>query len=196
MSKTAIAGTVATLGITAVGLAPAQAITFDFTGSFDIEPSFSFNEEGVGLTVTPFSTNPLPTGVVRTGFGMGVTSFLDTSFQVDGFGFQDALKLTFDRVVEMTSVTFGFVDRKDEFTLFVDGVEELSDEDIPGGSNTYFFSPTFLGEQFAFAAIEKNDDFYVKRVDVEAVPEPAAMVGLGVVAAGLLAQRRSRKVTV
>lgn len=194
MFKVAIAGVSAALGLTAVALDAAQAATFDLTGAKSIKSAFDLRSDGIDLTVTGFSTNPLPTGVKRTPSGMGVISVLDNSSKIDGKGAKDALNLMFSHTVELVSATFGAVDNRDEFTLFVDDLLVLFDEDIPS-SKTYTFLPDLLGEKFSFAALEQNDNFYLKTVEVAKVdvPESALMLGLGAVAVGIVAQKKSQK---
>ncbi|MGD1929300.1 MAG: PEP-CTERM sorting domain-containing protein [Leptolyngbyaceae cyanobacterium] len=204
IAKAAIASFATTLGVTAIALDPAQATTFGLGGSFDLESSFLYEEDGIGLTVTGVSQDG-PRDVVRSGLGLGVYGGGGDDFEVDGFGPNEGLKFLFDHTVSLVSATFSRVGFNDDFTLFVDG-SIIGSADIPGGSffdndfGTFFFPQASFneGNEFIFAATGFNDDFKLKRLKIEKVvdvPEPAAMLGLGAVAAGLLAQKRSRKET-
>ncbi len=204
IAKAAIAGIVATTGVTTGILEPAQATTFGLGGSLALEESFTYEEEGIELIVSGVSESG-PRDVVRSGVGLGVYGGFGDNFEVDGKGPNEGLKFLFDHTVSLVSATFTKVGFNDDFTLFVDG-NFIGSADIPGGN---FFDTDFgtfkfpaadfnEGTSFIFAALDKNDDFKLKRIKVEKVvdvPEPTVMIGLGVVAAGLLAQKRSRKET-
>ncbi|MEM9768254.1 MAG: PEP-CTERM sorting domain-containing protein [Cyanobacteria bacterium P01_D01_bin.71] len=201
--KAAIAGTAATLSVITLNLEAAQAITFNLGGFPTVSSSFFLQEDGIGLTINGSDENGNSRSVARGPNGVGV--FLDGSaddFETDGFGPDETLNLLFDSTVDLISATFSRVGFNDDFRLFVDGSATV-DADIPGGNifdfgiGTFDFTPfETIGDQFGFTVIGFNDDFFLKSVEVEKVPEPALMLGLGAVAAGLLAQKRSRKETV
>lgn len=202
MFKAAIATTAVTLGVMALTPDAAQAVSFNLGGSNDSRSSFSITEDGIGLTITGSAEDGSDRNVVRRLNGMGVR--LPRSFddpEIDGFGPDETLNLLFDHTVDLISATFSRVGFNDDFKLFVDGSETV-DTDIPGGTfnsidagiGTFNFTSFMTeGNQFGFTVSGTNDDFFLKSVEVEKVPEPALMLGLGAVAAGLLAQRKSRK---
>jgi len=196
MLKAAIAGIASTVGFAAVNLEAAYGQTFKFTDPAPTEraTSFFYAEDGLGVTVTGFRNNSQAL-VAQTDYGLGVRSgFLDSD-QADGGIFTDE-SLLFDfgeHVVDLVSVKFSKWGGLDEFELFVDDEFELK-----GGpfASSFFDFSDITGSQFKFKTTDSNDDWYIKRLTVAkvAVPEPATMLGLGAVAAaGLLAQKRSRK---
>jgi hypothetical protein len=205
MSKLAIAGLAATLGATAIAIDPAAAAVFNLGGTNSTQSSFGLSSNGIGLTVTGEKTGKFtgaltPANVVRRAAGMGVTSgvlngFFDSN-QVDGRGlFREALVLGFDQKVNIVRATFAAVQGDDDFSLFVDGVQKLLNEDIPGsGDNVaYSFNPQFKGTSFKFAALENNDDFFLRSVEVSKVPEPMSVAALVLVGGTLVGTLKKKQ---
>jgi hypothetical protein len=206
MSKLAIAGLAATLGATAIAIDPAAAAVFNLGGSNATQSSFILNSDGIGLTVTGEKTGKFtgaltPANVVRRAAGMGVTSgvlngFFDSN-QVDGSGlFREALVLGFDQKVNIVRATFAAVQGDDDFSLLVDGVQKLLNQDIPGLGNvgtSYSFNPQFKGTSFKFAALENNDDFYLRSVEVYKVPEPMSVAALVLVGGTLVGTLKKKQ---
>jgi hypothetical protein len=206
MSKLAIAGLAATLGATAIAIDPAAAAVFDLGGSNAAQSSFILNSDGIGLTVKGLKTLKSngaidPAKVVRRDRGMGVNSTVlgdpdTTARQVDGSGsFTEALVLGFDQKVNIVRATFAAVQGDDDFSLFVDGVQKLLNEDIPGsGDNVaYSFNPQFKGTSFKFAALENNDDFFLRSVEVSKVPEPMSVAALVLVGGTLVGTLKKKQ---
>ncbi|NEQ44447.1 MAG: PEP-CTERM sorting domain-containing protein [Leptolyngbya sp. SIOISBB] len=83
----------------------------------------------------------------------------------------------------------GFPGNTDYIVDFSGGADFAGD-----GTNALF---PVLGKQFDFYTTDRNDNYRIRQLKVHVdVPEPATMLGLGAVAAaGLLAQKRSRKET-
>lgn len=201
MLKAAIAGIASTVGFASVNLEAAYSQTFHFTDPAPTERAESFfygDPDGLGVTVTGFRNNSQKF-VAQTKNGLGVRSGLIDSDQADGGLFSnESLLFDFgDHVVDLVSVKFSKWNSADEFKLFADGTFEFKGGPL---TDNFFNFSDITGSQFKFKTTDKNDDWFIKSLTVakvaEAVPEPATMLGLGAVAAaGLLAQKRSRKET-
>jgi hypothetical protein len=167
------------LGLGAIATSEANATTFNFSSSSTIrDSSLSFTEGKIDLTVTGSDTNG-SRDVIQNSHGLGVKGgSLDFS-EVDGLGLNETLLLAFDKTVNLMSATFSAVDGSDEFTLFVDG-DLLVSSNIPNNNTFSFtnFAPDNQGSQFAFSVNDFNDDYYLKNIEVESVPEPASVLSL------------------
>ncbi|WP_279327059.1 PEP-CTERM sorting domain-containing protein [Crocosphaera subtropica] len=148
---------------------------------------FSYTKDGIGLTTTGILDNGNGRNVYRSLLGSGVTKevlFDGDDNQIDGVGPDETLVLTFNQVVNLVSVTFSRVGDNDDFKLFVDGNQFIA-ADIPGGNfldldiSNFIFNPSPTGTKFGFTVIDKKDDYLVKYVEVNAVPEPLTILGAG-----------------
>jgi hypothetical protein len=167
------------LGLGTIAVKEANATTFNFSSPYySQQSSLNFREDGIDLTATGITSNG-SREIVQNFYGLGVKGgFLD-SYQVDGLGLNETLLLSFHRTVSLISATFSAVDGNDEFRLFVDG-DLLVSADIPNNNifNFTSFAPDNKGSQFGFSVTDFNDDYYLKNIEVEAVPEPASILGL------------------
>ncbi|MGJ5627877.1 PEP-CTERM sorting domain-containing protein [Nostoc sp. CALU 1950] len=197
----------------------ASAITFNLGGSTLVNPTYApvsgvtlTASASATPNIIPGTTNiVLATNAVRTTGGLGIRTstqtssggFIltspDTTDQIDGLGAFETLTLAFNQAVKLTSVTFGNVGSgllNDDFIFFRNGTQIGSSQDVPGGNfgdtATGIFTPSLAfqtGNSFGFRASQVNDDFFIRSVEVEAVPVPepitiAAMVmgsGFGVI---------------
>lgn len=162
----------------------AQATTFNFSGltgllNPQIQSSFSFQEDGIDLIVTGFSTNG-PEDVSLQIDGLGVFSGGLDPLQVDGIGPDETLSLLFDPSVIINSATFARVGSNDDVEITVDG-DSIYNGDIPNflGFGTITIDDAPSGVMINFAVTENNDGFLLKKVDVSAVPEPLTILGAG-----------------
>ena len=141
--------------------------------------------------------------------GAGIfNSRLDNSHTVDGSGFDDYVEVSFNRVVNVISVMFGFVSStpgEDDVRLLLDtdgngrisvGDSYSARTDILPNNNP--FSIGLETDFFALGAFDSNDSWKLRSVTVEydeppAVPLPAAgwmlIAGLG----GMAALRRRKR---
>jgi len=115
----------------------------------------------------------------------------------------ETLLLSFDRRARINSATFSRVGGNDEFTLLVDG-DELVSADIPGGNLadidigsfdfTSFNAGDRTGVEFGFTVTDLDDDYILREIVVEKVPEPALVLGLLAASAlGASALQRKQK---
>lgn len=184
-----IATTAALAVSSVVAVAPAQALTFNFSnGGARTGPNeivFTDAPSGITATATGSAAGGV-LGVVQDSFdrGLGVRSRLFDSNQIDGFGADETLNLSLSKKVNLVSATFGAVGFDDDFRLLVGGSQFL-DADIPFG-NIFSFSPSPMGTQFGFTVTGFNDDYFLSAIEVTPVPTPAAvlpaLIGMGTAA--------------
>ncbi|MEL7465212.1 MAG: hypothetical protein AAFN79_14170 [Pseudomonadota bacterium] len=198
----------------------ADAATFDLTGALAESATFSFVQDGIGLTVSTGLYNDL-TNVIRGPGGDDVVHRNANGLGVDRFDFpgflfippsegdppelngslegSEMLILTFDQVVVFNTLSFGEVDADDDFDLAIDGAFVAEDVSIQPLNNPFVFAPgtrgTSLGvgaDTFLGAITGGGDDFRVAGVSVTAVPIPAggALLLTGLAALGFAGMRR------
>ena len=116
----------------------------------------------------------------------------DTSHQIDGYGADDLVLFTFSETVALTALSFGFVDRDDDFVLFagdtMDALSAFSLTDVHGSVALFV-----TGRVFGVGAFDWTDDFKLTALsfDAAAVPVPAAApLFAGAVALAGAARRR------
>ncbi|MGL5081257.1 MAG: PEP-CTERM sorting domain-containing protein [Microcoleaceae cyanobacterium] len=199
LKQVSLAITGATLAVLGGGeVAGAFSFSFDLGGSPALDSSFSYNAGDVGLTVTGFR-DTLGGGttsafVVKSPDGLGVTSLAsdisDLQFlQLDGLGLDEGLQFEFDQKITINSATFSRVGSNDDFTVSVDAGGLFLSEDIPGGNffdtgvGTFDFTALDAGLRtgtlVSFSVAGSNDDYILKSIEVEAVPEPLTILGTG-----------------
>lgn len=204
----AVVGTVNMTGVAnAASLGATQDITFDFRGYGGLAHSFSFEDSASGLSVEA-TAGPNGSKVNQGIWGLGVRNSRRDSqgSQIDSFGTNESLFLTFSHDVSINSIFFGEVDRNDDATVTLDGERIFGnariDHVIDGadGLNT-----SFAGNVLAFHVgdrqvcdyhrcfvVQDRDDFTVKGVNVtKAVPEPLTVIG-SIVALGLGSRLRRK----
>ena len=170
----------------------ASAIVFDFGGNGSNgrlgQESESFTVDGLFLEATAFDRLGSSRNVTRRNAGLGVRlpgifGGFDSP-QIDGLGLDETLSLTFgtsgDTRVALNSATFSRVDGNDEFTLFTDGDAFLTNASIPNSGIfdfTSFVRPDRTASGFNFQVTDFNDNYFLRSVDVETVPEPLTVIG-------------------
>ena len=176
---------IATAGATTIALATASAasaasITFDFSGNGGKQQSFNLVEDGLSVTATGEIVDGSPRDVFQGASGFGVFEGGTENTQIDGKGanFKETLNLSFDNLVTLLSATFTNVESGDEFKLFVDGNQLVSDTQIPGSGIFDFTLSNPTGTVLGFSVGEDADnDYFLKSVEVQEVPEPTSILG-------------------
>ena len=175
---------IATAGATTIALATASAasaasITFDFSGNAGKQQSFNLVEDGLGVTATGEIIDGSPRDVFQGASGFGVFEGGTENTQIDGVGVdkRETLNLSFDNVVTLLSATFTNVESGDDFKLFVDGTQLVSNE-IPGNGTFSFTNIDATGTVLGFSVGEDADnDYFLKSIEVQEVPEPTSILG-------------------
>ncbi|WP_025898652.1 VPLPA-CTERM sorting domain-containing protein [Sneathiella glossodoripedis] len=169
----------------------AGANTYDFTSGNGIKlgNSYRFAKGGITVDATPHSTLAIPSfpDIHQDGNGLGITSHRWDDGEVDGYGADETIKLTFSTSVMLESILFGDVGFNDHFRYRVEGGSWVT-RDISGSGNNGYFDfalPGILGTVLEIGAEYWNDDFMVRGVKVSAVPLPPAVLLFGAALAGL-----------
>ena len=181
-------------------LADAEAVSIYLGNGWsgpETSSSFSYSKDGIDVVATAFDEyGSNKASVFRGLLGLGVKRGYHDSAQIDGKGADETLRLTFARTIKLVSATFSAVGHNDDADITLDG-SSIYNGDIPNnywGFGTIAFSNTPLGTVADFSIIGKNDDYFLKYVDVESVPEPLTILGSGLaLAAGAALERKRSK---
>lgn len=112
----------------------------------------------------------------RFGGGAGVVnSANDDSYTVDGSGWDDFIQITFDKVVTITAISFGFYDKNDYFRILTDASgdgaigkgDAFSDEFRIRDSKPFTKFDDLKTDIFAVGAFRDDDSWKLKSVTVE-----------------------------
>ncbi|MGK7956329.1 MAG: PEP-CTERM sorting domain-containing protein [Crocosphaera sp.] len=185
MYKTLLTTTLV-VGLTGMTQMQAKAATtFVFGGSNDLEESFTFIKDDITITVTG-SAGDDPRDVIRRPSGIGVWNGRRSGDdrEVDGFGPDETLSLLVDPEVSLITATFSRVGKNDDVEIVIGG-DVFFSGDIPGGNKfdtgigTVRISDAPFATQIDFTVTEKNDDYFLKKIKVDVVPEPLTILGAG-----------------
>ncbi|WP_373085178.1 hypothetical protein [Sneathiella sp.] len=123
--------------------------------------------------------------------------------EIDGRYANEMIQFVFDQAVTLISITFGKVNKNDDFDFYFDagfGLAEIDNNiDIPK-NDQYIFSTLWTGTTFGFGANDRSDSFTIKNIEVAAanitaIPLPAALplYGSGLALMSFLGWRRRQK---
>ena len=216
-----------------IGAAQAASVTFDLQGSggsySSLPSSVSLTDAATGLTMTAdakafrqlhrsgstilASSDIVDAKLGQYAGGAGVyNSAADSSHTVDGYGWKDFIELSFDQDVSISSLTFGYFDHYDGFSVLTDvngdGQIGAGDTigarmDIPNSGSVFGSVDLLAGDVLGVGAFWKIDSWKLKSVTVNfedntnvqppAVPLPAGGVLLLTGLAGLAVARGRKK---
>lgn len=181
--------------------APMTYVFDDHFGWTDETVSVESEEGGDFLDVTAHSTYGDPY-LASQGYGLQIYTCTGTyscgydNHQIDGRGPDEYVHMDFGQDVLLTSLTFTFADKNDDFNLWADGVWVFDDESIDSGyMATYTFDSAVSGSSFYVGADYWDDEFKIWGVtadSISAVPVPAAIWLMASGLAGLGFVRRKK----
>lgn len=202
MTRNKIAGVATVVGLLSASGAGAASLTFDLQGSdstnFNSLPSaFSLTLGGVTATFdakaiekATFDATHITGGTLRDahigryGGGAGVVNSIgDGSHTVDGAGWDDFIQITFDKLVTITSISFGYYDRYDDFRILTDasgdgalGIGDAFGAEVQVSTNNpYSGFGGLKTDIFGVAAFGTNDSWKLKSVTVDYTPAPVPL---------------------
>jgi hypothetical protein len=212
VTKTILGG-IAVLVFSTAASAVSIEFRFDEPGNLGSQPSILFMEDGITALAQGGIEGQAPgyRNVHQNDEGLGVIGDSGDAQDLDGYSSDEFLKITFSQSVRLLRIAFENVDGDDETALIIDGVQigfgaiddaldlagASADCTIPDDNDECIISLDvsaldLVGTTFVFGdaisggrSLDDNDDFRIEGMRIASVPEPSALMLLGVVLAGL-----------
>ena len=220
MTKIVLGCMAAFLFSTAASAVPIE-FRLDEPGNLGSQPSILFTESGITALAQGGIEGQAPgsRNVHQNDEGLGVIGDSGDASDLDGSGPDEFLKITFSESVRLLRIAFENVDNSDETALIIDGVQigfgyidhaldiarASANCAVPDDSDECIISidvsaldlvgTTFIfGDAISGGRSLDDDDFRIEGMRIARVPEPSALMLLGVVLVGLgwMEQRRKR----
>lgn len=175
-----------------------QDATFDFRGYGGLSDSYTFEDAGTGLSVTA-TAGPEGSQVFQSAWGLGVKNFENggdsQGTQLDSFGTNESLFLSFSHDISVINIVLGEVDKGDDTIITLDStvifgnanVDRLLtsndglDTTATGSVLEFFVGDRRICGYSGCYIVEDRDDFTVKGITVtKAIPEPLTVIGTAV----------------
>lgn len=190
----------ASLALGLSGGAASAATVIDLTGSGGVASSYSFAEDGIGVTATGERRDNC--FFIFCGFqaedlsqatdGLGVTGGLLDSAELDG-QVDERITFTFNQAVRLISVSFNAIDGNDPYNVLVDFGSGLVSVATNAMTNPFVFAANTVGSSLRIAVDGNASAFRVTAIEVAAVPLPAGGLLLVGALGGLAVLRRRRR---
>jgi len=193
MFKKTLAVVATALVLSVSSIAAQASTTFDFLSDRGLTSSFDMSSGGLDLNVSGGSFdnagNVTPGGLwglvrvgTTVGAGLGVSHFLDTSSEIDGFFNNDVAIFSFNKDVKFESITFLNLDNDDQFTFFAGSPLVVQGFDM--AMNTDLALSNYISSMFGIGAQDgsifgSTDNFTVASISVSAVPLPSSVLLFG-----------------
>ncbi|BBD57384.1 hypothetical protein NIES2109_01500 [Nostoc sp. HK-01] len=208
VATVAAVSTVAVMAST--GKASAITINFNGTPTTVFQPpgptTLTGTQGGIQFTAEATANTSESVFLVRNNLGLGILSGDngDDNNQVDGLDIGESLRLTFNPQVKLLRAIFSAVDNNgtDDYIVSIPSSAFSQSGNISGQGNLItqgIYSVLISGSPFAptyvFSVTGADDDYFLKAVEVQPVPEPLTMGGiaLGATFGAYLRKRYSKK---